>query len=92
MSARAAANTSWLPPAPLCNAGRCAQILGALAEARSVERLVQTHSEFIQELLTRALTKVGVDVDDPEVLLKVADALDEVVAERADKQPTGGQQ
>lgn len=49
------------PAAPLCDAGRCAQILASLAEARSMERLGEQYGAALVDILAGVLSEYGLD-------------------------------
>lgn len=58
---------SQLGQRPLCTAGRCAQILSAIAEAQTMQRLGEQYGQALADIIRGVLVDFEVDVSDPEV-------------------------
>lgn len=52
---------------PLCTAGRCAKILSAIAEAKTMNRLGEQYGQALAAVIRGVLVDFGVDVADPAV-------------------------
>lgn len=65
------------PRLPLCDAGRCSQLLAGLAEARG--RMVAAHGDRIVDVLTAVFDEVELSV---EQRAKAVEVLARYVAER----------
>lgn len=61
--------------APLCDGGRCAQILAALAAARTVEKIGDMHSGVLLRVLGGVLARHGLDVSDAVLAAEVAEEI-----------------
>jgi len=63
----------------LCDQGRCAQILRAIAEAKVVERVAERNAETMVTVLTGALGRLGVDASEERVRAAVAAEIEALV-------------
>lgn len=52
---------------PLCTAGRCAQILAAIAEAQTMTKLGELYGRAIADVIKGVLEEFGVDTSDEDV-------------------------
>jgi hypothetical protein len=72
------------PPGPLCTEGRCAAILGAIAESGTAKRIAERTVEQAFAATVRALDRLGQPINDQAVLAAVHAAVDELAG------PDGG--
>jgi hypothetical protein len=68
---------------PLCDGGRCAQILAAIAKAQTVEKIAARSMEMAFTVTRAALARLGHTIDDPAVLAAVRASVEDLAGSMA---------
>lgn len=74
---------------PLCDRGRCAQILAALAEGDTVQRIRDRQADYLAWVLRGTLAELGMSVGDDQVSAALTNQIRRLLAGEFDGSTVG---